>query len=67
MGWEPHGLNKGTKGQFTSNWETRWTDPITARRVPIKWIKGNKGSKGLAVYIQPVSSHVHKEMLVMIE
>ncbi len=46
MGWEPHGPNKGTKSQFTSNRETRWTDPITARRVPSKWIKGNKGSKG---------------------
>jgi hypothetical protein len=46
-GWGPHGLDKGTKGQFTSNRETRWMDPITARRVPSKWIKGNKGSKGL--------------------
>ncbi len=45
-GWGPHGLNKGTKSQFTSNRETRWTDPVTARRVPSKWIKGNKGSKG---------------------
>jgi hypothetical protein len=52
LGWGPHGLNKGTKSQFTSNRETRWTDPVTARRVPSKWIKGNKGSKGLShVYI----------------
>jgi hypothetical protein len=71
LGWEPHGLNKGTKGQFMSNREARWTDPITARRVPSKWIKGNKGSKrnkgskGLAVYIQPVLSHVHNGMLVI--
>jgi hypothetical protein len=39
-------LNEGPKDQFTSNRETRWTDPVTARRVPSKWIKGNKGSKG---------------------
>ncbi len=37
---------QGTKGQFMSNRETRWTDPVTARRVPSKWIKENKGSKG---------------------
>ncbi len=76
MDWEPHGLDKGTKGQFTSNRETRWTNPVTARRVPSKWIKGNegskankgnKGSKGLAVYIQSVSSRVHNGMLAMIE
>jgi hypothetical protein len=34
------------KGQFTSNLRERWTGPITARRVPSKWNKGNKGSKG---------------------
>jgi hypothetical protein len=50
------------KGQFTSNLRERWTDPITARRVPSKWkrgtkgkwkkgTKGNKGSKGNIVYI----------------
>jgi hypothetical protein len=42
------------KGQFTSNLRERWTDPITARRVPSKWkrgTKGNKGSKGNVVYI----------------
>ncbi len=32
-------------GQFTSNLRPRWTDPVTARRVPSKW-KGNKGNKG---------------------
>ncbi len=61
---------RGTKSQFTSNWETRWTDPVTARRVPSKWIKGNKGnkgSKGLIGRIQPVSSHVHNRMLAMTE
>jgi hypothetical protein len=56
----PHGLNEGMEDQFTSNLETRWTDPVTARRVPSKWSrgtreateqgeqgnKGNKGSKG---------------------
>jgi hypothetical protein len=51
LGWGSHGLNEGTKGQFTSNLEKRWMDPITARRVPSKWIKGNKGSKELAMYI----------------
>jgi hypothetical protein len=42
------------KGQSTSNLKERWTDPITARRVPSKWkrgTKGNKGSKGNIVYI----------------
>ncbi len=65
-----HGLNEGTEGQFKSNQKTRWMDPVTARRVPSKWIKGskgNKGSKGLIVCIQSVSSHVHNGMLAMIE
>jgi hypothetical protein len=42
------------KGQSTSNLRERWTDLITARRVPSKWkrgTKGNKGSKGNIVYI----------------
>jgi hypothetical protein len=26
-------------GQFTSNLRPRWTDPVTARRVPSKWTK----------------------------
>ncbi len=44
-------------GQFTSNPGRRWTDPVTARRVPSKWkgtnqgSKGNKGSKGIIMYI----------------
>ncbi len=52
-------------GQFTSNLRPRWTDPVTARRVPSKWKwvrKGNnreargnqqkeKKSKGNAPYI----------------
>jgi hypothetical protein len=25
------------KGQFTSNPRKKWTDPVTARRVPSKW------------------------------
>ncbi len=36
-------------GQFTSNLRPRWTDPVTARRVPSKQKgirKGSKGSKG---------------------
>jgi hypothetical protein len=49
------------KGQFTSNPRKRWTDPITARRVPSKWkgeqkgTRGNKGSKGIIVYITYLS------------
>jgi hypothetical protein len=31
-----HGLNGETRGQFTSSREQRWTDPVTARRVPSK-------------------------------
>ncbi len=32
-----HGLLREQKGgQFTSNREQRWTDPVTARRVPSK-------------------------------
>jgi hypothetical protein len=46
------------KGQFTSNPRKKWTDPITAWRVPSKWkkgTKGNKGSKGNIVYITYLS------------
>ncbi len=32
-------------GQFTSNLRPRWTDPVTARRVPSKWKRVRKGSK----------------------
>jgi hypothetical protein len=40
---------KGKWGvQFTSNREPRWTDPVTARRVPSKWRGIEKGSKGNA-------------------
>ncbi len=41
------------RGQFTSNPRKRWTDPVTARRVPSKW-EGNKRSKvskGIIMYI----------------
>jgi hypothetical protein len=31
------------KGQFMSNLRERWTDPITARRVPSKWKRGARG------------------------
>jgi hypothetical protein len=34
------------KGQFTSNLRKRWTDPITARRVPSKWKRGTRGARG---------------------
>jgi hypothetical protein len=33
------------RGQFTSNPGKRWTDPVTARRVPSKW-KGEQGEQG---------------------
>jgi hypothetical protein len=68
-----HGLNEGTKGQFTSNWEQRWTDPVTARRVPSKWIRGTRetrgtrGTRGTIVYIQCTSSRIYNRMLAMIE
>ncbi len=32
--WRGEGWDKG--GQFTSNLGPRWTDPVTARRVPSK-------------------------------
>jgi hypothetical protein len=34
--WRGEGLGKGWDrgGQFTSNLRPRWTDPVTARRVP---------------------------------
>jgi hypothetical protein len=36
--WRGEGLRKGWDrgGQFTSNLRPRWTDPVTARRVPSK-------------------------------
>jgi hypothetical protein len=36
--WRGEGLGKGwgRGGQFTSNLRPRWTDPVTARRVPSK-------------------------------
>ncbi len=33
------------RGQFMSNPRKRWTDPVTARRVPSKW-KGEQGEQG---------------------
>jgi hypothetical protein len=32
--WRGEGWDRG--GQFTSNLRPRWTDPVTARRVPNK-------------------------------
>jgi hypothetical protein len=59
-------------GQFTSNLRPRWTDPVTARRVPSKW-KGNKGSKGNEQgemgkargmrHVYTICVHVHNECL----
>jgi hypothetical protein len=39
-----NGWDRG--GQFTSNLRPRWTDPVSARRVPSKWRGIGKGSKG---------------------
>ncbi len=33
-------------GQFTSNLRPRWTDPVTARRVPSKYKGVKGGAKG---------------------
>jgi hypothetical protein len=53
--------------QFTSNLGTWWTDPVTARRVPSKWKRGAKGSKGkYALYIMCLA-RVFSGMLVVIE
>ncbi len=35
-------------GQFTSNLRPRWTDRVTARRVPSKWKGVRRGDKGKA-------------------
>ncbi len=40
VGKGPDGKMGKRKGQFTSNLRERWTDPITARRVPNKWKRG---------------------------
>jgi hypothetical protein len=37
-----------------SNPRKRWTDPVTARRVPSKW-KGEQGEQGITVYITYLS------------
>ncbi len=46
--WRGEGLGKGWDrgGQFTSNLGPRWTDPVTARRIPSKWKGVKKGTKG---------------------
>ncbi len=49
--WRGAGLGEGRErgGQFKSNPRPRWTDPVTARRVPSKWKgtrKGEQGGKG---------------------
>ncbi len=41
MGWM-----REMGSQFTSNLGARWTDPVTARRVPSKSRRVKQGSKG---------------------
>ncbi len=45
---EGEGLGEGwvKGGQFTSNPRPRWTDPVTARRVPSKWKRVERGARG---------------------
>ncbi len=44
--WRGEGLGEGwgKGGQFTSNLRPRWTNPVTARRVPSKWKGVQKGN-----------------------
>ncbi len=52
FGWGATWAGEGNEGsQFTSNPGKRWTDPVTARRVPSKCKGTNKGSKGIIMYI----------------
>jgi hypothetical protein len=46
--WNEGLMSKGREMgvQFTSNRRPRWTDPVTARRVPSKWRGIGNGSKG---------------------
>ncbi len=53
------GNTKG--GQFTSNREQRWTDPVTARRVP------SKGTRGSTVYIWWTVPRIRNRMHAMNE
>ncbi len=48
--WKRGGWGEGwvKRSQFTSNLRPRWTDPVTARRVPSKWRGVKKGTKGKA-------------------
>ncbi len=69
MGW-------GKGGQFTSNLRPRWTDPVTARRVPSKQKGVERGAKGrqgegkkqkeCTMYIV-TCVRVYKRMLEMLE
>ncbi len=48
-GGGPDGQVREMQGQFTSNPRKRWTDPVTARRVPSKWkeaIRETRGTRG---------------------
>jgi hypothetical protein len=75
LGVYERGENWGV--QFTSNLRPRWTDPVTARRVPSKCKGVGKGSKGnqqgetmkqgeCIMYIV-ICIRVYKGMLVVIE
>ncbi len=77
--WSWGYMSKGREWgvQFTSNRRPRWTDPVTARRVPSKWKgvgKGNKGrqqgetiKQGECVMCTVIYIRVYKWMLVVIE
>ncbi len=41
----PDGQMRECKVQFTSNPRKKWTDPVTARRIPSKW-KKEQGEQG---------------------
>ncbi len=57
--------------QFASNLGTRWTDPVTERRVPSKLRRVEQGEQGeqggIIVYIQSISFRVYNGMLAVIE
>ncbi len=40
------GKGRDRGGQFTSNLRPRWTDPVTARRVPSQYKGAERGARG---------------------
>ncbi len=56
----PDGQVREMQGQFTTNPRKRWTDPVTARRVPNKW-KGEQGEQG-----EPGDNRVHNLSILCI-